>query len=145
MNVLFLVTIYTFWAIYIGIEGLREANFKHLKKKANLEINLPKLCNIQRFLVLSIMSFSIFAFSGMCASILSFFSMALVAPMTHNLFYFGLKNRLNLNITQLSLCYDCELEEENPSIYLSYKLRKLFFIIGSIINLIIIFYFIKIF
>jgi len=135
MNVLFLVTIYTFWAIYIGIEGLREANFKHLKKETNLEINSIKLCNIQRFLVLSIMSFSIFAFSGICASILSFFSMALVA----------LKNRLNLNITQLSLCYDCELEEENPSIYLSYKLRKLFFIIGSIINLIIIFYFIKIF
>jgi hypothetical protein len=129
---------YISWITYILIESFRESNFKNLKNISNIEVNIPKLCYIQRSLFLFILW--VFLFSNI--SWWSFgiiISLILITPLIHNSSYFYLRNKLNPDIFKDKTCQDTDIEEEKPSIYLNHKWRKVLAITGLILQLFICF------
>lgn len=130
---------YLIWSIYISIEGFREANFKHLKRKMpKIEMKVPKLCNIQRILVLSLLSYFLFTKVGLWF-IGIIIPMLLLTLFIHNGTYFYLRNKLNPNICDKGFCSDAIDKEETPSLYLKFKYRKYLAITGFILQIIICF------
>lgn len=130
---------YIIWVLYLSIEGLREANFRHLRRKnAKTEINLVKLCNIQRFFVLLLITFALFIKIGWWG-IPIMIPLILISPIFHNGTYFYLRNKLNPNIFKDKSQQDLDNDDEKPSIYLKFKLRKRLAILALILQFIICF------
>jgi len=125
---------YLVWISYIIIDGLREANFRHSKKKnVKVEMEIFKICNLQRLFVLSMISFFIISNIGWFG-LGVVLSLILITPFFLNASYFTLRNKLNPNIYKQKVTENLIENDEQPSIYLDFKLRSKLALIGLILQ-----------
>jgi len=128
------------WMLYSLFEGVREANSKHHKNlsKSLIEIKSPLIYNAQRLIVLFVINLHLWSHISYLA-IFSTIAMSLMFPYIHNGTYFLIRNKLNPSIFPKKACEDCDVEIEQPSDYLSSKIRTKLFLIGLAIQIIICF------
>lgn len=130
---------YLVWISYLMIDGFREANFRHSKKKnVKVEVEILKLCNLQRLFVLSMISFFIISNIGWFG-IGTITSLILITPFFLNGFYFTLRNKLDSKVYTDKFKQDIITNYDKPNLYLKFKLRRTLSIVALILQFIVCF------
>jgi hypothetical protein len=126
---------YLIWSVFIFIDAFRESSYKYLRKKtSNIEINVPKLCNIQRGLFLFIIFGFLYSKFGLI-SIMTIISICLVTPFIYESSYFFIGNKIGFNFPD-GICQNINFKDETPSIYLDSKWRKTLALSGFFLQMI---------
>lgn len=127
---------YIIWSVFIFIDAFRESSYKYIRKKiSNIEINVPKLCNIQRLLFLFIIFGFLYSKIGLLKSITTLISICLVTPFIYGTSYFFIGNKIGFNFPD-GICQNINNKDETPSIYLDNKWRKILAFGGIILQMI---------
>ncbi len=125
--------------IYAMLEGIREANAKHLESSSVsvVRINSSVIYNIQRLVVLSIIGLFLLWHTtsiDILFNIASLISMALIFPYIHNNTYLIIRYKMNPYLTKSD---ESESIMDKPTLYLKSKLRTKLAILGVISQIII--------